>query len=174
MSLMQSAVSRVTVGEALQLVFCHVNFYIREESRRRRRRAGSTGWRREEQFTFRNPVDVYKKPRPGLFFCASGSVRAILSYHRRTYEKRTDEVVDVECCCSRRSSSTPSSAPPIMFQMCFFNLLDVVLDERWTCMLLSFTQEVVILKMGTFCLCEKVVSLDSVPQFSVFFLLVKT
>lgn len=29
---MQSAVSQVTVGEEVQLVFCHVNFYIGEES----------------------------------------------------------------------------------------------------------------------------------------------
>ena len=29
---MQSAVSQVAVGEEVQLVFCHVNFYIREES----------------------------------------------------------------------------------------------------------------------------------------------
>lgn len=29
---MQSAVSQVTVGEEVQLVFCNVNFYIREES----------------------------------------------------------------------------------------------------------------------------------------------
>lgn len=56
---MQSAVSGVTVGEAVQLVFCHVNFYIREESGRRR--VGMTGWRREEHFTF--TAVVYKKPR---------------------------------------------------------------------------------------------------------------
>lgn len=41
---MQSAVSQVTVGEEVQLVFCHVNFYIREE----RGESRATGW--EERF----------------------------------------------------------------------------------------------------------------------------
>lgn len=121
---MQSAVSGVTVGEAVQLVFCHVNFYIREESGRRR--AGITGWRREEHFTF--TAVVYKKSRSvfsGSFSVLQGPCvcHLVVSQVNLQGAQRTKEVVNFECCCSHMSSSTPSSAPPIMLQMCLFKQL---------------------------------------------------